>query len=96
MRDIARMERDLSKIDQKYLSLLSCDYKKERIDKLKRAVYYNSMLLNKIVAEYQSLFECDKLPNGKIALKPMFVKPTDVIKMRSTIKSFLRDWSSEG
>lgn len=30
-----------------------------------------------------------------IALKPMAVKPTDVIKMRSTIKSFLRDWSKE-
>jgi hypothetical protein len=25
----------------------------------------------------------------------MFIKPTDVIKMRSTIKSFVRDWSVE-
>lgn len=25
----------------------------------------------------------------------MYVKPTDIVKMRSTIKSFLRDWSVE-
>lgn len=41
------------------------------------------------------MFEYDKLPNGMIVLKPLQVKPTDVIKMRSTIKSFLRDWSSD-
>jgi hypothetical protein len=41
------------------------------------------------------LFEFDKLPNGLISFKPMYVKPTDVVKMRSTIKSFLRDWSVE-
>lgn len=42
------------------------------------------------------MFEFDKLPNGLIAFKPMYIKPSDVIKMRSTIKSFLRDWSVEG
>jgi carnosine N-methyltransferase len=31
-----------------------------------------------------------------IAFKPMYIKPSDVVKMRSTIKSFLRDWSKEG
>lgn len=30
-----------------------------------------------------------------IALKPVFIKPSDVIKMRSTIKSFFRDWAVE-
>ena len=30
-----------------------------------------------------------------IALKPMMVKPSDVIKMRSTLKSFKRDWAKE-
>jgi hypothetical protein len=53
------------------------------------------MVLNKIVAEYQPMFEFDRLPNGMIAFKPMYIRPTDIIKMRSTIKSFLRDWSKE-
>lgn len=53
------------------------------------------MVLNKVVGEYQSMFEFDKLPNGMIAMKPMFIKPSDIVKMRSTIKSFMRDWSSE-
>lgn len=53
-------------------------------------------MLNKIVQEYQGLFEHEKLPNGMIMFQPMFVKPSDIIKMRSTIKSFLRDWSTEG
>jgi carnosine N-methyltransferase len=95
MRDIARMERDFTKIDPKYLKMLSFNYKKDRIDRLKKAVIQNSTILNKIVAEYQNLFEFDKLPNGLISFKPMYVKPSDVVKMRSTIKSFLRDWSSE-
>ena len=95
MRDIARMERDFTKIDPKYLKMLSFDYKKDRISRLKKAVITNSQVLNKIVAEYQPLFEFDKLPNGLISFKPMYVKPTDVVKMRSTIKSFLRDWSVE-
>lgn len=41
------------------------------------------------------MFEFDKLPNGMIALKPLLVKPSDIIKMRSTLKSFLRDWAKE-
>lgn len=31
-----------------------------------------------------------------ITLKPIAAKPSDIIKMRSTIKSFYRDWSTEG
>jgi carnosine N-methyltransferase len=96
MRDIARIERDFSKVDQRYLKYLSFDYKKDRIDRLKKAVIANATVLNKIVAEYQTLFEFDRLPNGLLAMKPMYIKPSDVVKMRSTIKSFLRDWSSQG
>ncbi len=95
MRDVARMERDFAKVDPKYLRLLSFDYKKDRIERLKRAVFANSQVLTKIVAEYQSMFETDKLPNGMLALKSMYVRPSDIVKMRSTIKSFLRDWSKE-
>jgi carnosine N-methyltransferase len=83
-------------VDQRYLKYLSFDYKKDRIDRLKKAVIANASVLNKIVAEYQTLFEFDRLPNGLLAMKPMYIKPSDVVKMRSTIKSFLRDWSSQG
>lgn len=41
------------------------------------------------------MFEYDTMPNGMIRLKPMLIRPTDIIKMRSTIKSFMRDWSKE-
>jgi hypothetical protein len=30
-----------------------------------------------------------------VVLKPMAVKVRDIIKMRSTIKSFYREWSKE-
>ena len=70
MRDVARMDRDFSKIPKKHFELLSFDYKKDRIDRLKRAVLQNAAVLNKVVGEYQGLFECDKLPNGLVAMKP--------------------------
>lgn len=52
MRDIARMERDFTRVDAKYLKYLSFDYKKDRIDRLKKAVMTNAMVLNRIAAEY--------------------------------------------
>ena len=41
MRDIARMDRDFSKIDPKYLKYISFDFKKQRIERLKKAVIIN-------------------------------------------------------
>jgi len=29
-------------------------------------------------------------------MRPERVKPQDIVKMRSTLKSFLREWSKEG
>ncbi len=29
-------------------------------------------------------------------MRPERIKPTDIVKMRSTIKSFMREWSAEG
>ena len=89
------MERDFSKIEKKYLDYLPTDFRKTRLDRLKKAILANQTVLNLIVQEHQHLFEYDKLPNGMIALKPMYIKPTDIIKMRSTLKSFLRDWAKE-
>ena len=41
LRDVARMERDFNKLDKKYLEYLSFDYKKDRIDRLKKAILTN-------------------------------------------------------
>lgn len=51
------MERDFSKVDPKYLKYISIDYKRDRIDRLKKAAMQNSLVLNKVVEQYQSLFE---------------------------------------
>lgn len=36
------------------------------------------------------------MPNGQTMMRPEKIKPQDVIKMRSTLKSFVRDWSKQG
>lgn len=42
------------------------------------------------------LFEVDRLSNGQLMMRPERVRPSDVIKMRSTLKSFMREWSDVG
>ena len=47
------MERDFNKIPQKHMQYLSKpSFGKERIEKLKKAVIANSLVLNKVVQEY--------------------------------------------
>ena len=41
MKEIARMEKDFVKIGPKYQKYLSFDFKKDRIDRLKKAVIAN-------------------------------------------------------
>ena len=45
------MERDYYKIDKKYHKYLSFDFKKERIEKMKKAVLQNAVVLNQVVKE---------------------------------------------
>jgi len=51
MRDIARMERDFNKIDKKYHKYLSFDFKKDRIERMKKAVLQNAIVLNQVVKD---------------------------------------------
>lgn len=46
--------------------------------------------------EYQNLFEFQQFPNGAKIMKPEIIKRTDVEKMRSTLKSLVREWSESG
>ena len=78
------------------LKMLSFDYKTDRIQKLKDLTCQNQYFLNLIVQEYSNLFESNKLPDGRVVMTPERLQHKDIIKMRSTMKSFMREWSSLG
>ena len=92
---MSRMERDLAKMPEWQKKLLSFDYETVRIGKLKECIMMNQYFLNMIVKEHAGLFEPQRLPNGAVILKPEQVKYGDVVKMKSTLKSFMREWSAE-
>ena len=77
----------------KYLQMMPFDYKSERIQRLKECTKTNQLFLNQIVQDFTILFETERLPNGQQIMKPEKIKPSDVFKMRSTIKSMMREWS---
>ena len=95
LRDVTRMERDFRSIPESHKSRLSFNYQ-SRIDRIKKAIWQNYTFLLKIVQPYKSLFKIFKSTTGEIIIEPLIVLPKDIIKMRSTIKLFIRDWSIEG
>ena len=94
-RDVCRMERDFKSIDEKYKQRMSFDYM-ERIEKIKKAIWLNYTFLLKVVQPYKSMFKMFKSSTGEVLIEPLMVHPKDIIKMRSTIKLFIRDWAVEG
>ena len=95
LRDVQRMERDFESIDKKYKERMSFNYI-ERIEKIKNAIWQNYTFLLKIAQPYKSMFKIIKASTGEIIMEPLLVQPKDIIKMRSTLKLFIRDWSIEG
>lgn len=95
LRDVSRMERDFNSIDEKYKKRMSFDYK-ERIEKMKKAIWQNYTFLLKIVQPYKSMFNVFRSSTGEVLIEPLLVQPSEIIKMRSTVKLFIRDWSIEG
>ena len=95
LRDVARMERDFKTIDEKYKKRMSYNYM-ERIEKIKKAIWLNYTFLLKVVQPYKSMFNVFKSSTGEVLIEPLMVMPKDIIKMRSTIKLFIRDWAIEG
>ena len=89
------MERDFESIDKKYKERMSFNYI-ERIEKIKNAIWQNYTFLLKIAQPYKSMFKIIKASTGEIIMEPLLVQPKDIIKMRSTLKLFIRDWSIEG
>jgi hypothetical protein len=94
LRDVARMERDFNSIPKSHLQMLKYDYK-ERLDKLRKAIWKNYLFLLKIVSPYSHMFKFFKNEKNEVLIQPLRVSPKDIVKMRSTLKLFIRDWSSE-
>ena len=95
LRDVSRIERDFSSIPLKYKERMSFNYQ-TRIEKLKSAIWENYKFLLDIAEPYKEMFKSFKSSTGEILIEPLFVKPKNIIKLRSTLKLFIRDWSKEG
>jgi carnosine N-methyltransferase len=95
LRDLARTERDFKSIDEKYLKRMSFNYT-ERLDKLKKAIWQNYSFLLKVADPYKNMFKLYKGKNGEILMEPLLVEVKDIIKMRSTLRLFTRDWAMDG
>ena len=95
LRDVTRMERDFKSIGEKYLKKLSFNYM-ERIEKLKHAIFQNYTFLLKIADPYKNMFKLYKASSGEVLMEPLIVEGKDIIKMRSTLRLFIRDWAIDG
>ena len=95
LRDVSRMERDFKSIGEKYIKRLSFNYT-ERIEKLKKAIWQNYSFLLKIADPYKNMFKLFKASSGEVLMEPLIVEGKDIIKMRSTLRLFIRDWAIEG
>ena len=95
LREVSRMERDFKSIGEKYTKRLSFNYT-ERIEKLKHAIWQNYSFLLKIADPYKNMFKLFKASSGEILMEPLIVEVKDIIKMRSTLKLFIRDWAIDG
>ena len=95
LRDVTRMERDFKSIGEKYLKKLSFNYI-ERIEKLKHAIFQNYKFLLKIADPYKNMFKLYKASSGEVLMEPLIVEGKDIIKMRSTLRLFIRDWAIDG
>ena len=89
------MERDFKSIGEKYTKRLSFNYT-DRIEKLKHAIWQNYSFLLKIAEPYKNMFKLFKASSGEVLMEPLIVEVKDIIKMRSTLRLFIRDWAVEG
>ena len=95
LRDLARMERDFKSLTETHLKRMSFNYT-ERLNKLKSAIFQNYTFLLKIADPYKNMFKLFKGKNGEILMEPLTVEGKDIIKMRSTLRLFIRDWAIDG
>jgi carnosine N-methyltransferase len=68
----------------------------ERLDKLKMAIWQNYSFLLKVADPYKNMFKLYKGKNGEVLMEPLTVEVKDIVKMRSTLRLFIRDWAIDG
>ena len=95
LRDVQRMERDFKSIGEKYLNKLSFKYT-DRLEKMKKAIWQNYSFLLKVAEPYKNMFKLYKASTGEVLMEPLIVEYKDIIKMRSTLHLFIRDWAIDG
>ena len=88
LKDVTKMENDFKSIGEKYLNYLSFDYN-ERINKIKEGILLNEKFLLSIVNKYS-------LNYSKNNKEEIITRPSEIGKLRSTLKLFIRDWTKEG
>lgn len=96
--EIRRIENYFSALPPRQLQLLRMNYQ-ERVEALRQAVEKNAFFFFLIVAAYIDLFpEADLHNVAFVRQLPVFteVQPSDIAKLRITLKQFYRDWSKEG
>ena len=87
LKDVIKMENDFKSIEEKYLKYLSFNYN-DRISKIKDGIELNERFLLSIVEKYSSNFK--KNNNNLVS------RQGEIHKLRSTLKLFIRDWTTEG
>lgn len=95
LREVSRMERDFESINQAYKDRMKFSYI-DRIAKIKKAIWQNYTFLLLIAQPYKSMFKMFKSSTNEVLIEPLFVKPNDIVKLRMTLKLYIRDWSKEG
>ena len=93
--DLKRMEHDFNSLEKKYLQRLTFDYL-GRFERLRKAIGVNYDFLLKVVEQYKGIFKLYKNEKGEVFMESLTVEQKNIIKIRSTLKLFIRDWTKEG
>jgi hypothetical protein len=101
LKDVSRMERDFNSLSESHRNRLKYN-PADRIDSLKKAIFKNYLFLLKIAQPYKNMFKFFTAVNillkqktGEIFMEPLRVSSKNIVKMRSTLKLFIRDWAKE-
>ena len=68
----------------------------ERFDRMRGCINQNYAFLCGVVQEYEGLFTWQQMSTGDTYLAPQYIKPSDVSKLRSTMRQVVREWSEIG
>ena len=95
LKSFSRIERDYKEIGEKYTKRLPFNYT-ERIAQLKQATYQNYLFLFKLAEPYKGLFKICKDSSGESYIERLPDAPNNIVRLRSSLYLFVRDWSIEG